>query len=136
MSEQTWPLLAKTNESNNILDIRTSEFVYEEGWTEIGTYDKREYIEPVVNENNIPLYKIEDGEKIERSVEEIANEENINEKLAALLATDLTMTRETEDTIDSMTDTQKARLPQYRLDLYNEKKAIRTAYFEAAGIEE
>ncbi len=40
--------------------------------------------------------------------------------------TDIYMTRVSEDIIDSMTDTQRNKIPQETLDKYNAKKLLRS----------
>jgi len=65
-----YKLFAKTNEQNQIIDIKTNDTVIgieeQEGWTEIGEYPDRFYNEPIKNERGSYLYELVDGEKVER----------------------------------------------------------------------
>lgn len=64
-------LYAKTNEVNVVVDIKTKDFAIGEGWVEIGTHNDRMYHEPITNEQDIYLYKIKSGKKVNRTATEI-----------------------------------------------------------------
>lgn len=70
-----YKLYATVNNSNQITEIKTSEFVKDlEYWEEIGEQESRHYHIPVVNEYGIPLYTLVDGKKIARKEADVNTE--------------------------------------------------------------
>jgi len=120
--------LIKVDDQNRVVSATTSDFATGEGWIEVGDQESRHWRVSIFT-GGVCLYKLVDGEMVERTDEEIMHDTEINNALNELSQLDSKMNRESEDIISSMTETQFNKLPKYRQDLYNEKQAKREAYF-------
>ena len=128
-------LFAKLNEKNHILSIYTDDFLRDTtGWIEIGEQEDRHYHESLQNDDGIAIYQLKDGKKTARPPLDIDAEQAINNAAASLAATDATMPRYVEDIIDTMTDTQRAKLAAVTKANYENKKNIRASYLQAKNM--
>ena len=128
-------LFAKLNEQKHILSIYTDDFLRDTtGWVEIGEQEDRHYHQPLYSDDGIVLYELIDGKKTARPPLDIDAEQAINSAAASLAATDATMPRYVEDIIDTMTDTQRAKLATVTKNNYEHKKNIRASYLQAKNM--
>jgi len=62
-------------DGTNIIEIKTEEFIKDpENWSEIGEQESRHYHGSIINDQGVPLYKIENGEKVARVQSDINDE--------------------------------------------------------------